>query len=76
MTRVMFVLYSISSGLEFWSVHHTSIYENSESKVFKNFQVKYLIIDQKIYWKEMFTLLLNFIYNYYWQYYNVLILFQ
>ena len=29
-------LYSISSGLEFWSVNHTSIYENSESKVFKN----------------------------------------
>ena len=33
----MFILSSISSGLEFWSVKHTtSIYENSESKVFKN----------------------------------------
>ena len=32
----MFVLSSISSGLEFWSVNHTSVYENSESKVFKN----------------------------------------
>ena len=29
----MFLLSSISRGLEFWSVNHTSIYENSESKV-------------------------------------------
>ena len=36
----MFVLSSVSSGLEFWSVNHTSIYENSESKVFKN--IKFL----------------------------------
>ena len=33
---MIFILPSISSGLEFWSVNHTSIYENSESKVFKN----------------------------------------
>ena len=32
----MFILSSISSGLEIWSVNQTSIYENSESKVFKN----------------------------------------
>ena len=32
----MFILFSISSGLGFWSVNHSSIYENSESKVFKN----------------------------------------
>ena len=32
----MLVLSSISSGLEFWSANHTSIYENSELKVFKN----------------------------------------
>ena len=36
----MFILSSISSGLKFWSVSHTSIYENSESKVFKN--IKFL----------------------------------
>ena len=36
----MFILSSISSGLEFWSVNHTSIYENSELKVFKN--IKFL----------------------------------
>ena len=72
----MFVLSSVSSGLEFWSVHHTSIYENYESKVFKNFEVKYLIIDQKIYWEQIFTLLSNFVDNYYWQYYNVIILLQ
>ena len=36
MTKVKFILLSISSGLEFWSVNHTSIYKNSESKVFEN----------------------------------------
>ena len=32
----MFILSSISSGLECWSVNHASIYEISELKVFKN----------------------------------------
>ena len=32
----MFILCFISSGLECWSVNHTSIYEDSESNVFKN----------------------------------------
>ena len=32
----MSILSSISRGLEFWSVNHTSIYENFESHVFKN----------------------------------------
>ena len=36
MTKVTFILSFISIGLQFWSVNHTSIYENSESKVFKN----------------------------------------
>ena len=31
----MFMQCSVSSSLEFWSVNHTSIYENSKSKVFK-----------------------------------------
>ena len=35
----MFILFPISSDLEFWSVNHTSIYENSESKVFKNIKL-------------------------------------
>ena len=47
----MFFLCSITSGLKFWLVNHTSIYENSELKVFKN--VKFFgeisIIDQMIY---------------------------
>ena len=30
---MIFLLSSIYTGLEFWSVHHTSIYENSESKI-------------------------------------------
>ena len=32
----MFILSSISSGLEFGSVNHTSINENSELNFFKN----------------------------------------
>ena len=32
----MFMLSSISRGLEFWSVNYTSICKNSESNVFKN----------------------------------------
>ena len=31
----MFILSCIYRGLEFWSVNHTSTYENSELKVFK-----------------------------------------
>ena len=31
----MFVLPSMSRGLRFWCVNHTSIYENCESNVFK-----------------------------------------
>ena len=31
-----FIFSSISSGLEYWSVNQTSMYENSELKVFKN----------------------------------------
>ena len=31
----MFVLSSISRALHFWLLNHTSIYENSESTVFK-----------------------------------------
>ena len=30
----MFILSSISSGLEFWSINHASIYENSGLNVF------------------------------------------
>ena len=35
----MFILSSISSCLEFWSVNHTSIYEISESNVFKTTKI-------------------------------------
>ena len=31
-----FILSSLSSSLDFWPVNHTSIYENSELKDFKN----------------------------------------
>ena len=32
----MYILSSVSSGLEFRSVNHISIYENPELKIFKN----------------------------------------
>ena len=35
----MFLLSSISSGLEFWSINHTSIYENSNFNNFENIKV-------------------------------------
>ena len=35
----MIILFPISSGLEFWSGNHSSIYENSEKQVLKNVRV-------------------------------------
>ena len=35
----MFILFSISRGLESWSVNQTSIYENYKLKGFKNINV-------------------------------------
>ena len=35
----MFILSSIFSGLEFWSVNYASIYENSELRIFKDINV-------------------------------------
>ena len=35
----MFILSSISNGLEFLSVNQISIYENSKLKVFKNMKI-------------------------------------
>ena len=39
----MIILSSISAGLKFWSLNHTLIYENFESKILKN--IKYYIKD-------------------------------
>ena len=46
----MFISSSIFSGLEFWSENHTSIFENSESNLFKNikFLGEYLNLEQEI----------------------------
>ena len=74
----MYILFSISSGLEFLSLTHTSIYENYESKVFKNafLLVKYLKIYQRIYYEEMYTRLLNLVVNHFLQYCNGLMVLQ
>ena len=67
MTKMMFILSSISKGLEFWSANHTSMYENSESNVLKiyDFWLKNLIIGQTIYLEQMYTILFNFVDSYY-----------
>ena len=35
----MFILSSISSSLEFWSVNHNAIYKKSGLKIFKNIKI-------------------------------------
>ena len=35
----MFLVSSISSGLDFWSVNYTPLYENFESNIFKNLKI-------------------------------------
>ena len=45
----MFILSSISSGLEFWSVNDTLLSDNSKSNVFRNIKFWGEIIDQTIY---------------------------
>ena len=72
----MFILYSISSGLDFWSVNQTSIYENSELNFFKNTKFLGEISNN---WPNDFLAanvarLLNLADNPCWQYYNWLIL--
>ena len=53
----------IFSDSEFCSVNFSSMYENSELKVFKN--IKYLgeMSDPAIYWEQMYTRLLNVVDN-------------
>ena len=60
----MLFLSSTSSGLEFWWVNHTPMYENLESNVFKNIKVLGGIY-QMIYYEQMYTKLLNFVDNNY-----------
>ena len=63
----MFVISSISRGLEFRSVNHTSIYGNSESNVFKNIKLSGEISNNwpKDLLGKMYTRLLKFAHNYY-----------
>ena len=64
----MFILSSTSSGLEFWSVNQTSIYENSESKVSKNIKILGEISNTRP--NDLLGI------NVYKQYYNRLLLLQ
>ena len=66
----MFILSSNSSGLEFWSENHTSLYDNSETKIFKNIKKT----DQQFIRNKCILLKLGD--NYCWQYCNGLILLQ
>ena len=70
-----FYFSSISSGT-FWSVIHTSIYKNSDLKVFKNIEFSGEISNNwptDLHWTNVYETLG---FNYYWQYYNGLILLQ
>ena len=71
----MFILSSITSGLEFWSVNYTSIYENSESKVFKN--ITFLGEISNNWPNDLLGInvykTLNLVDNHCWQYYSELI---
>ena len=51
MSKVIFILYSISRRFKFWSVKHSLIYKHSDSIVFKNINVfgEDVVIDQTIY---------------------------
>ena len=68
----MFILSSISSALQFWSVNHNSTYENSESNVFKN--IKFLGKISNNWVKDLLGIklnwLLNLVENHCFQYYN------
>ena len=55
----MFILSSISSGLEYWLVHQKLIYEHSELKVFLKLNFLGEIIDQTIYLEQMYRRLSN-----------------
>ena len=65
MTKVKFILSSISVILLFSSVNHTSMYENSVFNVFKNINSvgEIQITDQMIYFVQLYTRLLNLIDN-------------
>ena len=64
MTKVVLALYSVSRSLEFWSVSHTLIQENSELEVVKNITYFGVISNnQTIYWEQMYKILLNHVYN-------------
>ena len=78
---MIFILSSLPGNLEFSSVNHTSVYEkyeSSESNVFIN--IKFLGEIYSNWPKDLLGAnmykILEFCYDYYWQYYNVLILLQ
>ena len=68
----MFILSSISSGLEYWFANHTSIYKHSKSKDFKNIKFwdeisnkwpndllgTYVYKSLEFYWLQLLTILL------------------
>ena len=61
----MFILSTISSGLISWSVNHTSIYKNSESKVYK--KIKFWDEISNNWLKDLLgTNVYNKTFEYYW----------
>ena len=64
---MLLVFSSIPRGLEFWSANDTSIYEHSESNVFKSLrfsgEISYNWPNDLL--EQMYTRLLNIVINYY-----------
>ena len=70
---MIFILSSIFSGLEFWAANYTSVYWNSELKIFRNIKILSEILNN---WpKDLFGTNVNKTFES-WQYYNELILLQ
>ena len=65
MAKFKFIMSPMNSGLEFWSVNPTKMYENPESYVFRNmkFVGEVANIAQLIYVQQINTNLLNLVDN-------------
>ena len=70
----MFILSSLSRGLAFWSVNHTSMCKNSELKVFRN--IKFFGKISNNWPKDLLGTNVYKTLESCWQYYNGLILLQ
>ena len=60
----MFILAPVSSSLDFWWVNHTSMYEHSESNVFKS--IKFLGEISNNWLNDLFGTIAHKTFEFYW----------